>query len=335
MHVDLGRPHDVVDSKVVQPALAEVMVVELHCEGEPACIPLRHDDMQVGIALEHTAVRHPAQRFAHAAALHVPADVLSPRIRHQAGPDQRAAQPADVHRDRNPQAVRGLPERLPLRHVVGTLEDPVRQQCRTKTHTRGALELGHRGGNVLERQVDTGRHSVEIGAPRLGQPVVDHLAVGGVRVGGNGVGHVSDAADKDRPVHPVTFEVGELFSGVEARMSLGHNVSHRARRIRGDVGLRTLTGHHRHRHDVSGLENIPTVLVLLDAWEELAVMLGKLVDEFVGRRDMAVRRDEPFRHHALLLRLTSVRSGGPRVKGSPGRRTSSGMSGNPSNPGCG
>ena len=86
MHVDLGRPHDVVDSKVVQAALAEVMVVELHCEGEPACIPLRHDDMQVGIALEHTAVRHPAQRFAHAAALHVPADVLASGVGHQPGP---------------------------------------------------------------------------------------------------------------------------------------------------------------------------------------------------------------------------------------------------------
>jgi hypothetical protein len=34
---------------------------------------------------------------------------------------------------------------------------------------------------------------------------------------------------------------------------------------------------------VSGLENILTVLVLLDAWEELVVMLGKLVDEFVRK----------------------------------------------------
>ena len=40
MHVDLGGPHDVVDSEVVQPALAEVMVVELHGEREPTRVPL-------------------------------------------------------------------------------------------------------------------------------------------------------------------------------------------------------------------------------------------------------------------------------------------------------
>ena len=55
--------------------------------------PSVHDDVQVGIALEHSAVGHPAKRLAHAAALHVPADVLSAGVRHQAGPDQRLRSP--------------------------------------------------------------------------------------------------------------------------------------------------------------------------------------------------------------------------------------------------
>jgi hypothetical protein len=85
MHVDLGGPHDVVDAEVVQPALTEVVVVELHGEGEPARVPLGADHVQVGVALEDAAVRHPAQRLAHAAALHVPADVLAAGVGHQTG----------------------------------------------------------------------------------------------------------------------------------------------------------------------------------------------------------------------------------------------------------
>ena len=75
VHVDLGRTHQVVDAELVQAALAEVVVVELHGEGQPSRVPLGADHVQVGIALEDAAVGHPSQRLAHAAALHVPADV--------------------------------------------------------------------------------------------------------------------------------------------------------------------------------------------------------------------------------------------------------------------
>jgi hypothetical protein len=93
--------------------------------------------------------------------------------------------------------------------------------------------------------VDTGRRPIQERAPGLSEPVVDHLAVGGVRVGGYGVGHVGDAADEHRTIDAVTFQVGQLFGGVEAGVGLGDHVAHRTGGVGGDVGLRAFAAHHR------------------------------------------------------------------------------------------
>ncbi len=199
-------------------------------------------------------------------------------------------------------AVRGLPQRLPLLHVVGPLEDPVRQQRGTKPHPRGALQLGHRGGNVLERQVDTGRNTVEVGTPVIGQPVVGHLAVRSVGIGRNPVRHIGDPPDQHRAVDTVALQIGELLGGVQTEVGLADYVALGTRRVGLDV-RRTFAGHHGQRHDMSGPVDVVAVLVLLDAREVFPVMLRQLVHYRQWRGDVAVGRDELVQAPWRLLLL--------------------------------
>ena len=127
--------------------------------------------------------------------------------------------------------------------------------------------------------MNTGRDTIEVGPPVVGEPVVGHLAVGGIGIGGNSVGHVGDSADEHRSVDTVALQIGELFGGVQTEVGLFDDVALGTRRIGLDVGVGTLTGHHRKRHDMAGLVNVVAALVLLDARKVLPVMLRQLVHD--------------------------------------------------------
>ncbi len=115
----LPRLVHVVLAQLPEAAVAPVVVEELDRERQPPGVALRHDDVEVGVALEDTAEGEPAERLTHPDALVVPADEGQSLVwlqhRTEGG---RLACPADVHRDRHLQRVGGFPQRLPLREVV-------------------------------------------------------------------------------------------------------------------------------------------------------------------------------------------------------------------------